>query len=349
LSTALIPPEIQSAWVENYDKPLEFIAFETDEAARRALEAKEIQAYFILPERYLSRRQVEVVYLQEPGKNVWQQFYDILRISLLSGRSPEVAYRAAAGTDFIVRSIDGRREVPASSGPTFGLLMPLFIAMAFLVMLLMSAGYILSAVADEKENRTVEVLVTSISPTQLMGGKILGIVAISLTLLLSWAAVIGLGIFVARQCGIGWFGDLSLDWRAVAAVIAIAVPSYVLVTAVMTAIGAMGRTTQESQSISGIFIALHLAPLYISITFMKDPHSLLAVLLSLFPFTSLMTVGMRNLFTIVPTWQIVVSMIVQSISAVGAIWLASRAFRLGMVRYGQRLNIRHLLLRGLKG
>ena len=97
-----------------------------------------------------------------------------LRLNLLSGQSPETAYRAASGVDFIVRSIDGKREVPAASGPTFGLLMPLFIAMAFLFMLLMSSGYTMSAMADEKENRTMEVLVTSISPMQLIGGKILG-------------------------------------------------------------------------------------------------------------------------------------------------------------------------------
>jgi ABC-2 type transport system permease protein len=332
-----------------YDRPTEFIGFGTVEAAHAALEAGEIQAYFILPENYLPARRVEVVFTREPGENVWRQFYDFLQVSLLAGHSPEVVFRAAAGVDVIVRSIDGRREVPAFSGPTFGLLMPLFVAMAFLFMLLISSGYTMSAMVDEKENRTMEVLVTSVSPVQLMGGKILGIVATSLTLLLSWTLVIVLGIFIGRQAGVGWLANLGMDWRAVVATVGIAVPAYVVATALMTALGATVNSTQEGQSASTIFFILHLAPLYAGILFLKDSHSSLAVLLSVLPFTSLMTVGMRNLFTVVPAWQVAVSVGVQVICAVGAIWLASRAFRLGLLYYGQRISFRRLLGRGVKG
>jgi len=332
-----------------YDRPTEFIGFGTVEAAHAALEAGEIQAYFILPENYMPARRVEVVFTREPGENVWRQFYDFLQVCLLAGHSPEVVFRAAAGVDVIVRSIDGRREVPAFSGPTFGLLMPLFVAMAFLFMLLISSGYTMSAMVDEKENRTMEVLVTSVSPVQLMGGKILGIVAISLTLLLSWTLVIVLGIFIGRQAGVGWLANLGMDWRAVVATVGIAVPAYVVATALMTALGATVNSTQEGQSASTIFFFLHLAPLYAGILFLKDSHSSLAVLLSVLPFTSLMTVGMRNLFTVVPAWQVAVSVGVQVICAVGAIWLASRAFRLGLLYYGQRISFRRLLGRGVKG
>jgi len=96
-------------------------------------------------------------------------------------------------------------------------------------------------------------------------------------------------------------------------------------------------TEQESQPVGVVFFLLHLVPFYLIVVFMNQPHSPLAVILSLLPFTALMTVGARNLFTIVPTWQVAVSVAVQSLCALGALWLASRAFRLGMLRYGQRL------------
>jgi ABC-2 type transport system permease protein len=83
-------------------------------------------------------------------------------------------------------------------------------------------------------------------------------------------------------------------------------------------------------------------PFYISWSFINNPHGPLAVSLSLLPFTALITIGMRNLFTIVPTWQILVSMGVQVICALGAFWLAGRSLRLGMLRYGQRLTWRGL-------
>jgi ABC-2 type transport system permease protein len=344
LSEPLVPPEIQSDWAAQYRQPIEFIAFQSEQVAQDALDADDLQAYFILPENYLQTREVEVVYFEEPGENAWLQWWDLLQLNLMAEQPAEIAYRTASGTEFIVRSLDGKRESP-TGGPTFGLLMPLFVAMAFLFMLVMSSGYTMSAVADEKENRTMEVLVTTISPTQLVGGKILGVVAISLTLLFSWTVVVVLGIFIGRQAGVDWFANLGMDWRTVAAVVIIAIPSYVLATALMTAIGAMVTTVQEGQSVSAIFFILHLIPFYVSWLFLSNPHSTLAVLMSLMPFTSLMTVGMRNLFTIVPTWQVAVSVVVQVLSALGAIWLASRAFRVGMLRYGQRLNIRRLFVR----
>ena len=192
----------------------------------------------------------------------------------------------------------------------------------------------------------MEVLVTTISPFQLIGGKILGITAISLTLLCSWVGVIALGIFIGRLVGVNWLNDLSMDWRSVVSVVAIAIPAYLLVSALMTAIGAMVTTTQEGQSVSTVFVVLHLIPLYISWSFLNEPHNSQAVLLSLLPFTSLMTVAFRNLFTIVPTWQVAISVLIQTLCACVAIWLASRAFRLGMLHYGQRMAFRRLFARG---
>jgi ABC-2 type transport system permease protein len=320
-STMANAPEMRSIQVAKYEEPLEFVAYPDEEQAGAALLDGKIQVYYVLPADYAETRHVMQIFIEKPGEN---------------------AERAAAGTSVTVRSMDGRRTIP-SGGPTFGLLMPLFITMAFLFMILMSSGYTMSAIAEEKENRTMEVLVTSISTSELVAGKIMGIVAIGLTLLLTWTLVGVTGIGVARQLGVAWFQDLGIDWRIVLATLAIAIPAYVLVIALMSAIGAAVTTTQEGQSVSAIFFVLHLAPLYISWVFINDPHGPLAVGLSILPFTALMTIGMRNLFTIVPTWQIMLSMVVQIACALGALWLAGRALRLGMLRYGQRLSLRGLL------
>lgn len=111
----------------------------------------------------------------------------------------------------------------------------------------------------------------------------------------------------------------------------------------MTAIGATVTTAQETQTVSGIFVLLHGLPIYLSVVYLTSPHSPLAVLLSLLPFTALATIGMRNLFSIVPTWQVIASMAVQVTCAMGALWLAGRALRSGMLRY--RPGTLHLRLR----
>jgi ABC-2 type transport system permease protein len=327
--------------VSGQTKPVDFIPFQTEDEALGSLEAKEIQAYYVLKADYFETRHIEIVYTKKPGDNASKQWYDFLQINLLSDQPTEIAYRIASGTDVTMRSLDGKRTM-AESGPTFGNLMPIFITLAFLALILMSSGFLIGAVTEEKENRTMEIVVTSISPLQLIGGKLLGIVAIGVTLLVTWTLIVVLGIFAARQMGIGWFQYLGMDWSVVLATAAIAIPAYVLAAALMTAIGTMVTTTQEGQSISSIFVILHMIPMYVGIAFLNNPDSSLAVTLSLLPFTSLMTIAMRNLFYSVPAWQVALSICVQTVSALGAIWLASRTFRLGMLRYGQRLRWRRL-------
>ena len=323
------------------EKPVEFIPFQSEQEALASLEANQIQAYYNLPVEYYETRSIEIVYAKKPAENANRQWWDFLQINLLSDQPKEIAYRIAAGTDVTVRSLDGKRSV-ADSGPSFGNLMPLLITLAFLALILMSSGYLMGAVAEEKENRTMEIVVTSVSPLQLIVGKLLGILAIGLTLLVTWTLIVILGVYAARMMGIGFFQNLEMDWSVVLATAAIAAPAYILVGALMIAIGTMVTTTQEGQSFSSIFVIFHMIPLYISIAFLNSPDSSLAVVLSVMPFTSLMTIAMRNTFFAVPTWQVAVSVCVQTISALGAIWLASRAFRLGMLRYGQRLSWRGL-------
>ena len=326
--------------------PVDLIPFDGETAARAALEAGEIQAYYVVAAHYFSTRHVDLFYLEAPGSNATRQFYDFMQINLLASRSSlgaDVARRAALlGDKVTVRSLDGSRRVP-SGGPTFGIIMPLLIGFAFVFLLLMNSGYLMQAVVDEKENRTMEVVVTSASPMQLIGGKVLGVVAISFTQLAAWTIASILAVAVARHLGIDWLQDLSLDWSAVLATAGLAIPAYVMACALMAAAGAMIVSAHESQAAGMPFAALHLAPIYLAWAIVMTPNALVPTILSFMPFTALLTVTLRNIFTAVPFWQVAASIVVQTVCAVGAIWLAGRAFRLGMLRYGRRLRLRELL------
>lgn len=338
----IFPQQAIPAPVANPSEAIGFVRYSTEKEALAALKNNNIQAYYWFPADYFDTRRIELVYAKEPGTNAQRQFFDFLQTNLLTNYPGEIARRAAGGTTVTTRSLNGERLI-FSSGPTFGNLMPLLIAFAFLGMLLISSGYLMSAMSEEKENRTIEIVVTSTSPMQLISGKVLGTVAISFTLLLAWSLVVIVGISISRQIGISWFENLNMDWNSVLATVTIAIPSFVLVAALMLMIGSMVTTTQEGQSLSTIFIILHMIPLYVAVAFLESPHGLLAIILSLLPFTSLATIAMRNLFSVVPAWQVLASMGVQTACAIGAMWLASRAFRLGMLKYGQRLTWSGLL------
>jgi len=329
--------------VSGSSDPLEFLPFQTQEEARAALESGQIQAFLAVPADYGRTRDMTLFYFEEPGGSTIRQLYDFVQANLLADRPADLARRAAlVGEGVIVRSLDGRREVPRS-GPSFGIIMPMLIGFAFIFLLLMNAGYLMQAIVEEKENRTMEVLVTSVSPVQLIGGKVLGVVAIGLTQLVAWVIVGVLAVVVAASAGIAWFQDASLDWQSLVSTVAIAIPAYVFAAALMTAIGATTTSAQESQATGAIFFILHVVPLYLAALIINTPNAVLPTILSFLPFTTLLTVVLRNIFASVPLWQVGAAFVLQVFYAIVALWLASRAFRIGMLQYGRRLNWRVLL------
>jgi ABC-2 type transport system permease protein len=104
------------------------------------------------------------------------QFYEFMQINLLNDQPQQNAYRAAGGTHMILSTPDGNRTIP-ECGPPLEVVIPLMISMAFIGLTLFSSGYLLDAMVQERSNRVIEVLATSVSTTQMVAGKIVGIIA----------------------------------------------------------------------------------------------------------------------------------------------------------------------------
>jgi ABC-2 type transport system permease protein len=113
----------------------------------------------------------------------------------------------------------------------------------------------------------------------------------------------------------------------------------------MFALGATVVEPQEGQAIGSLLFMGLMAPVYALMAIANDPNGAVAVALSLLPLTSVLTFGLRNMLAVVPAWQLLASVGIQTICAIGALWVAGRAFRLGMLRYGQRLRLGEILRR----
>lgn len=323
------------------DEPVEMISFESEEAARLALENDQIQAYYLIPSDYPESQQVELFFLKDPGENAERQFYDFMQINLLGDLPPQVAYRATAGTDMTLRTPDGSRTIP-ESGPPLKAVLPILISVAFVGLTLFGSGYLMEAMAQERANRVIEVLTTSVSTTQMVAGKILGIVAINLLQLITWTLFGILVVFLGSDIfSMAWFQNPEVDWGSVLIVIAIALPSYIMASALLFAVGSNVADAQEGQWVGMVFYMLFLSPAILIVLLVENPA--VATLLTILPFTSLLSVGIQNMFMTIPTWKLLLSIVVQSLCAVGAIWLAARAFRLGMLRYGQRVRLNEVI------
>ena len=322
------------------------VSFATPAEARSALDAGQIDAYYVLPADYRDSRQAELVYLEPPPYAATRHFANIVRLNLMAGRPREVVARILGGTVVAVRATAAGRDFPAG-GPSAGQVVPLLAAATFAFLLLTTCGYMMEVLVEDKENRTIEVVISSVSPRQMMAGKIVGAVGIALLQLVVWVAFLAAAAWLGgSMAGIGWLQDVAVNWRDTGLIVAVALPAFLCIAALMTAVGASLAEAQQAEQIGPfVFLAL-LSPLYLAIPLVSNPNSPLALGLSLFPVTSMMTLAVRSLVWVVPAWQFWLSAAISLVCAAGAVWLAGAALRTGMLRYGKRLKWRDLLSRG---
>jgi ABC-2 type transport system permease protein len=324
------------------------LAYQSEEEARAALEAKEIQAYYVITADYETSNRVELYYLKLPSSNARSQFWDFMQINRLADLPPDIASRAVAGSDVTVYWLDedGARGREFSERTFVNSFLPMIVGIAFVVLLLSSSGYLMGAVAEEKENRTMEIVVTSLSASQLMAGKVVGILGVAATQLAGWVAFALLAIFIGGQyLDIGVLQAVKVDLGALGAMALVSAPAFVLIAALMTAVGATVAEVQEAQQVTGLFVIPLAFPLWLAALILNNPDGAVSVILSLLPVTSVGTLALRLGFGTVPGWQIAVSAVLSTVCAAGALWVAGRAFRIGMLRYGQRLRWKELLSR----
>jgi ABC-2 type transport system permease protein len=321
------------------DRPVPVIAFATETEARSALDAGKIQAYYVLPENYLTTGELRVVHVNEVKDPAARQFYSFLGANLLKGTDPAVAARLVKGADVTTQSADGSRSL--SSKNWFSFLIPWVAGIGFVIAMFSSGGYLMQAVVEEKENRTMEVIITSVTPNQFMAGKIIGDTAVGLTQILLWILFIVIPILVGRNT-FTFLQGIQLSGQTIVVLAFTMLPSFVLVAALMATIGATVTEAREGQQMTGLISLPIWIPYVLSVLLMSNPNSPIALTLSMLPLTAPITMLIRDGLTILPFWQIALSSAIQTLCALGAIWLAGRAFRLGMLRYGKRLAWREL-------
>ena len=317
---------------------VEFVQFSIESEAEEALESNKIQAYFVLPKDYPKNKDIGLFFYEQPGENSIRDFYDYLQLNLVSGSQTEIRNRLALGSDITLRTPDGLREFP-DNNPSVNMFLPLIFSFGFILLLLISSGYLMSGFLEEKSNRTIELLITSLSPSQLVGSKLLTMLAIGMTMMAIWILVGVVAAFVGgNYLDIAWLQDLHLNWRDILPVVAAGLPSYTFAAALMLSIGLIIGDNQEAESIGPLFFLVAFIPLWLILPIAKDINGALALGLSSIPIASILTIGFRSMFIQIPLWQVLVSLTIQIIFVAGALWLAVRTFRIGMLRSGKRIR-----------
>lgn len=322
--------------------PVELIPYENRQLADAALENGEIQAYYVIPPGYENSREVFLVYSDEPGENARDHFFDFLQTNVTAGMPETVVTRAQEGFDLTVRSIDGKREF--SESRILSMLLPVIFGFMFTFVLTSGSGYLSNAVTEEKENRTIEVLATSMSANQFIFGKVIGIVAVIFTQVASWVLFFVAAFFGARAMfDFEWLDSATFDLRTILLLVLVFIPAFFFFAGIALTISSTVTESSEGQQMIGI-IGMPIGFSYwFAAIIVTNPSSPLSVALSMFPFTAPTLMPLRLAFGIVPLEQLLGSIGILAASAIFTIWLAARAYELGMMQYGKRLRLGELL------
>lgn len=324
-----------------FNPAINFIPYTDKSQAQQDLEAEQIQAYYVIPVGFPESRDVDLFFIEMPASDAQNQFRLLIlqNLDTFQNLDPQVKTRLQEGNKFTMVTLDESREMREDQW--FMIIFPIIAGAIFIVTVMTSGGYLLQAVVEEKENRTMEIVITSVTPTQLMTGKTIGNICVGLTQLVVWLIFGWIGLMVGAKFW-PFLSGFTLPADMIVVMLLIFLPAFVMVAAIMSAIGAIMTEMREAQQISGLISLLIVIPFYVNSAIMSNPNGPLAIVLSFFPLTAPITILMRMTFTSLPAWQIALNVLVLVLVAGFSVWLAGRAFRLGMLQYGKRLSFKDL-------
>lgn len=341
------------------------------------LENDKNQCLLIIPENIEESQKVELYSSGSVGlftqEQISSQLNTILRgiqlneagidTKLLEGIKPNIKISN--------KEITAEGEKDSNAGASMGISM--FSSIIIYITLFIYGAQVMRGVIEEKNNRIVEIIISSVRPFQLMMGKIIGIGLVGLTQFILWIVLSG-GLFTAATLLFDNSGSMANQMenfgastpQATAAqsemlldvqqaISAINFPyiigtflfyffgGYLLYSALFAAVGsAVDNETETQQFMLPITMPLLFTYMMSFSVLLKDPSGLMAFWLSMIPLTSPIAMLVRIPFG-VPTWQLVLSMVLLVIGFLFSTWVAARIYRVGILMYGKKASYKELL------
>ncbi len=226
-------------------------------------------------------------------------------------------------------------ETPTSNA--FNNFLPMGFALLLLISVMSSGQYLLTSTIEEKSSRTMEVILSAVSPLELLTGKILGQMAVGLAILFTYASIGILGLVSMAMFGL-------VDVSLLVYVFIFFLITYVVLGSLMAAIGSAVNELREAQALMTPITLLMMIPWLFWYPISRDPNSLFATALSFVPPMNAFAMILRMTSTAPPpVWQVWLSIAVGVGAACGALWFASRVFKIGLLMHGRPPNFATLI------
>jgi ABC-2 type transport system permease protein len=236
-------------------------------------------------------------------------------------------------------SASGDRE---DRGASF-ILSLIFMSVMYMSLAVWGAA-LMNGVIEEKTSRVVEVVVSSVSPNRLFGGKLIGVGAAGLTQFLVWAVVASvISLVGGRAAAASGMPMPEIAPHVLFFFVLYFLLGYFLYGSLYACVGAAVSSHQEAQSLVFPVMIPLITGFMLSFAVIGSPDSLMSTILSLLPFWTPLLMFLRISSLTPPTWQIVLSIVLTGLSIFAMNWAASRIYRIGILMYGKRPTFPEIL------
>ena len=319
----------------------EFIPYSDESVARSDLENETVRRVIVIPSTYPESGDVTVVSADSrfsgSGTSGLRSFFMAHLVQEIDDET--LRARLTDPYDVQIEYInEGGQTAGGVAGEVLSFVVPFLFGILLVVSIFISSGYLLRSVAEEKSSRVIEIVLSSVTPQQFLGGKILGMGALGLTQVFVWmASALGLGGGLALLAGIVLPFFTRVDVFALALVYYIL--GFTVYAVLIGAVGTLGSNFQESQQITAVFTIMATVPMMLTGVIFTNPNMMLIRVLSWFPLTAPTAMMLRLPLADVPWIDVVGSIVVLLATVPLVIWLGGKVFRLGMLMYGKRPGI----------
>lgn len=320
--------------------PGEYVRFPGEALARQELARGAIGGFYLIPADVIARGNVTFIadqFTPLDSLDRSRAFRGVIELALLDGdRAAQT--RIARPVVIERRAAVAPQEAKGGVGLPFSPA-PVVVTLLFFGVLMTASSYLMNGVSTEKENRVMEVLMSSVTPMQLLIGKILGLSLVGLLQLGLW---MGSGLSLVRFIPIASQFMGGIDAGTIVWSFVFFVLGYFTYAALLAGLGALMPTSREAAQYTFFVILPLILPMYFLNAFMLDPNGAASTALSLFPLTSPIGMIARMSATDVPLWQIALSAALTAATAAAAVWIVSRLFRAQMLLSGTRPSVRQI-------
>lgn len=313
------------------------VLYPDEDAAQSALKKGQLDSYFVISADYMQSGDVthKAPQMGIPGGDAdWFRAFMIFQ--LLEGSNPYLLLRLNQPARITEHQLDASGiEVLQTDEDQFGANFALVYAFAMILLMatFVPSGYLIRSVVEEKENRTIEVILSSLRPLQLLAGKIVGQGLMGLIQMLVWL-VSAWAIFNLASVEIADLSQLELTPDKFLLVLLYFFGNFALASCCFAGLGAISTNMREGPQYASLFTLPMVVPIWFTTIFIESPNGNLAVLFSLFPITAPLTMVQRIALTTVPWWQLGLSLALLFASSGLMLWFVAKLFRVNVLLSG---------------